>query len=126
MRLAPLAFYLSCALAGCSTGGRLWVDWTFDGRSCAAAGVATVELAVTGVPPRLLPCQGSGHREGGAVDGISDGVHTLTLRAFDASGGLRFEAVHEGLYFLKDMTTGVKINVPRAEAGPAASRPANR
>ncbi len=116
-RLAwPLGVAL--CLAGCSTGGVLEVHWSFGGKPCAAAGVTRVRLELTDVPPRTLPCRRWNGREEGSLEDVPEGVHTLRAEGLDAAGKVRFEALHEGLYFVKGLTTGVKIDLP-----PGGGRP---
>jgi hypothetical protein len=70
--------------------GGVVLDWTFDGKGCAAAGVDTVHVALDGqlVTDERdnpdLPCSSSGH-DGVTISPIDPGVHSFNLSGYTSN-----------------------------------------
>ncbi len=77
------------ALAACGPGLSAPADlsllWTFGGKSCAAAGVATVHVTIPGEVERNVPCVFGGV-EGVKLTDFAPGSYFVALDAFDAAG----------------------------------------
>jgi hypothetical protein len=75
--------------------GQVTLHWSFDGRSCAQAGIATVHASVdnqvlTDANDNAdLPCSQQGI-DGATIDPLVAGLHTFDLVGVDASGQARY------------------------------------
>lgn len=93
-RLAALALFATCAsiAAGCGEPVRrqLTVSWTFNGLTCAQAGIASIQVQVAGeaLSPDTFACSaGPGQVNGGADLGrFLRGDYTITVSGLDAAG----------------------------------------
>ena len=112
----PLSLALLLLVPGCrKPGGVLHVDWSFGDKGCEAAGIASVRLAVTGMPAALLPCKNGQGRAGGTVEGVPPGIHSIQLEALGASGKPLYEGDHEAIEVLDDFTTALRLDLERIE-----------
>ncbi len=70
--------------------GSLTLLWTFDGKSCAAAGVSTVNVSVDGTPitdeynNANIPCN-EGGTDGVTIGPLSAGTHAVSMTASGSS-----------------------------------------
>jgi metal-sulfur cluster biosynthetic enzyme len=97
---APLTAGLALVLAlasGCGdpARGNLEVRWTFDGKTCAAAGVHTIQVDIA--HEVLTPNQFSCNLGGGTIAGGANlgtylvGRYTLTISGLDVDGALLYQ-----------------------------------
>jgi hypothetical protein len=90
-RLILLAATLVAASA-CGPGRvPVEVDWTFGGRSCADAGVATIQIDIDGevLQPNQFTCAQAG--TGAALGDFLTGSYTVTVTGFDADGNVLYQ-----------------------------------
>lgn len=104
--IAGLAVIVALA-SGCGdpARGSLQVNWTFAGKSCAAAGVHTIQVDIAHevLSPNQFSCDlGGGTLAGGADLGTYlVGVYTLTISGLDADGAVLYQtqqdvSIHRG------------------------------
>ncbi len=92
----PALAALALAASALGTGGcqpsrkSVELDWTFAGQTCAAAGVATIQVDIAGeiLTPNRFACQDAqGHVTTGAnLGSYLTGVYNITVQGFDTSG----------------------------------------
>jgi len=96
-RTAFAAVLLLAAACGGPVRERLVVDLTFAGQTCAAAGVARVQVAIAGeiLNPDTFQCVQAAGRPLVGVDlgRFLVGTYSLQVDAFDAAGALIYQAV---------------------------------
>jgi hypothetical protein len=101
------------AAAACGpSSGTLLVDWTFEGRSCADEGVATIYMDVAG--ERLSPDHFSCAEAPAGVDlGVYyAGDYQLTVTGMDATGAITHQ-VTQTLHVTGGKENEFAIDVPR-------------
>jgi hypothetical protein len=98
-RLSLIAFAAVLALAAACGGPvreRLFLEWTFAGKTCDVAGVARVRVGIGGqiLTPDTFQCiQPDGRVLSGADLGrFLTGNYSLQVDAYDAAGGLTYQA----------------------------------
>src|SRR5690348_481515 len=98
--IAALAFLAGLASAcGDPARGNLEVNWTFDGKTCAAAGVHTVQVDIAHevLSPNQFACdQGGGTVAGGAnLGNYLVGRYTLTISGLDVDGTVLYQTTQD-------------------------------
>jgi hypothetical protein len=94
MRRLSLAALLVAA-AACGPYDRwvpLEVDWTFGGKSCADAGVTSIQIAIEGelLSPDKFTCQEAS--QGAALGDFLVGPYTVTVTGFDSAGNVVYQS----------------------------------
>jgi len=119
MRRILLLSLIGAAACGPSSG-ELVVDWTFDGLSCAEAGVDTIYMQVANevLSPDHFSCQ---EAPGGAGLGVYyAGDYQLTLQGADANGVITHELT-QTLRVVGGRKNQFALDVPRVAATTTAS-----
>jgi hypothetical protein len=126
-----LQAYTTTAVAGQDTGyapdlaavqatsATASVHWTFAGLSCAEGQVNSVRINVDGTSAGEIPCS-SGGADGGVVNGLSEGTHSLKIIGFRAASGGSF-TVYDSAPVSASFYVGKSTYVP---IDAAASAPA--
>ncbi|MGZ6124965.1 MAG: hypothetical protein ACXWLR_08390 [Myxococcales bacterium] len=106
------------AAAACGpTWSEVVVYWTFDGLSCADAGVATIQVDIVGetLTPNQFSCASAGH--GASLGTYLNGDYQLTISGLDVSGALTHQ-VTQTLPVRSGTDNTFPIDVPRlADSG---------
>lgn len=76
---------------GTGATGVLNFRWTFDGFSCAEAGVDLVRIVLPGLD-ETVPCAPPDAAEGATIEGMPAGATTWALTGLNAAGGAAFVA----------------------------------
>jgi hypothetical protein len=93
------------------------LTWTFDGKSCSAAGVSQVQIFVDpdangngGVNAGTIACNSMG-TDGGSVDGLTQGNHSFAIYGIDSTSHLRYRTHHPpSAYFAIGLITSVSVS----------------
>src|SRR5438874_1297151 len=90
-RLLLLAAGLVAATACAPTRVPVEVDWTFGGKSCADAGVATIQIDMDGelLDPNRFACDQAG--TGVKLGAFLVGPYSVTVTGFDADGNVIYQ-----------------------------------
>jgi len=90
-RLLLLAAGLVAATACAPTRVPVEVDWTFGGKSCADAGVATIQIDMDGelLDPNRFACDQAG--TGVNLGAFLVGPYSVTVTGFDADGNVIYQ-----------------------------------
>jgi hypothetical protein len=116
-----LMLSLIAAAASCGpSSGELDVDWTFEGVSCAEAGVATIYMQVANevLSPDHFSCE---EAAGGAHLGVYyAGDYPVTIQGADANGVITHE-VTQTLRVVGGRTNQYAVDVPRVAATTTAT-----
>src|SRR5438067_2377860 len=113
-RLLLLAAGLVAATACAPTRVPVEVDWTFGGKSCADAGVATIQIDMDGelLDPNRFACDQAG--TGVNLGAFLVGPYSVTVTGFDADGNVAISVV-------AGADTAVSVNVPVATPSSASA-----
>ena len=71
------------------------VDWTFGGKSCADAGVASIQIDIEGevLTPNKFTCDEAG--QGAALGDFLIGTYTVTVTGFDSGDNVIYQTVQD-------------------------------
>ena len=97
----PLRTLVACALAASATlltacepsRHAVEIDYTFGGRDCASAGVATIQIDVAGevLNPNQYRCADA--NKGVAIGRYLNGTYNVTVSGFDTGGNVIYQTV---------------------------------
>ncbi len=115
---------LIAALAAASCGPTyedVEVDWTFGGQSCAAAGVATIQIGIAGevLTPDRYTCAEAG--KGVALGSFLSGPYQLTVSGFSASGGVLYQTTQQ-IIVRRGGANLINVDVPLVPTGSVTVR----
>jgi hypothetical protein len=116
---------LIAALAAAASCGPTYedveVDWTFGGQSCAAAGVATIQIGIEGevLTPDHYTCDQAGI--GAQLGQFLTGPYQLTIRGYDASRGLLYQTTQQ-IMVRRGGANVIPVDVPRVPTGSVTVR----
>src|SRR5438045_1781876 len=119
-RLLLLAAGLVTATACAPTRVPVEVDWTFGGKSCADAGVATIQIDMAGelLDPTRFACDQAG--TGVHLGAFLRGSHTFALAAH-GSNGAYYAVDNVAISVAAGADTAVSVNVPVATPSSASA-----
>ena len=116
-----LLFSLVAAAAACGPGrSSVEVDWTFEGLSCADAGVATIRVDIAGevLSPNEFPCAKASL--GADLGTYLAGTYQITVSGLDAFGAVTHQIL-QSLSVRGGRTETFAIEVPRVAPSTTAS-----